>query len=432
MSDVPMTRPDLMLAMHEQDYGHSSSFVDLSDGRIMHFTGNNYRLSDDGGLTWGETVACVDKSGNRAGGSGCSVVKLDKGIGVAANIHPKPDDVLTGGLFFWRSLDEGVTWEEPIKIYVDWYFPHLLQNVAKRLSSGRIIIPVYSVMRQGARFDTLMKLYYPVVGGLLQTGQWVSTDAHFYDPSQGGCWLVYSDDDGLTWHRNYDGLLYPWGDWQVGVHPAFEPTVTEFAPGKLLMFMRTGLGRLYQSVSEDNGETWSVPTPTDLAADHSPAALATIPDTGHLICVWSQHNEEEIKQGKVRTRISSAISRSAGFVWEFFQNVESIYEETRVPPGPIRPCRPQEVYYKSMQQAMVWDPKHVKPMVSHYGRWSYPSLHITGDRALIANTYSLYNEDGERIAGSRLRMLPLEWFYGGRDRHQRNPYVDKIFGPARP
>jgi hypothetical protein len=425
-----MTRPDLMLAHHMQNYGHSSTFVDLDDGQIMHFVHNCYFLSGDGGLTWSDRIVCNDKSANPI--TGCALVKLSKGIGLVQTKSPPADNLTGGGLFFWQSLDDGKTWEDPIKIHVEWLFPNLLQNAVKRLASGRIIIPVYTSVRQGLRFETLRKLDYPEVGGLLQSGQWVGIDAHFYDPSMGGCWVIYSDDDGLTWHCNRDGVLYPWGDWEVGLHSAFEPVVTEIIPGKLIMFMRTWLGRLYQSVSKDNGETWSIPSPTDLAADHSPAALATIPDTGHLICVWNQHNEDEIKKGHIRTRISSAVSRSAGFVWEYFQNVESIYEETRVPPGPIRPCRPMEAYRRSMNQSMVWDSDHVRKLPPHFGRWSYPSLHITGDRALVAHTYSTYNNDGEVTAGSRLKVLPLEWFYGGRDRFRNNPYVDKVFEPHKP
>ena len=243
---------------------------------------------------------------------------------------------------------------------------------------------------------------------------------------------MYSDDEGLTWQTNRDGMLHPWTDWEIGVHAAYEPVVTEIAPGRLLMFMRTWLGRLYQSISDDNGETWTPPSPTDLASDHSPAALETIPDTGHLICVWNQHNEQEIRQSKIRTRISSAVSRNSGQLWEFFQNVESIYPETRVPPGKIRPCRPEERYLEGYDRAASWDPEPVRTLPAGYGRWSYPSLHVSKDRALIASTYTVYDDDGDIRSGSRLKVLPLEWFYGGRDRFRENSMIAKSFQPATP
>ena len=36
MSNVPMTMPELVLAEHENAYGHESTFVELDDGRITH------------------------------------------------------------------------------------------------------------------------------------------------------------------------------------------------------------------------------------------------------------------------------------------------------------------------------------------------------------------------------------------------------------
>lgn len=74
----------------------------------------------------------------------------------------------------------------------------------------------------------------------------------------------------------------------------------------------------FQAWSEDNGETWSRLQSTALAPSTAPA--------------------------QIRTRISSAISRNGGSVWKFFQNVESMHEETHVEPGPIRPVRTAEYH----------------------------------------------------------------------------------------
>ncbi|MDP6108372.1 MAG: biotin/lipoyl-containing protein, partial [Candidatus Brocadiia bacterium] len=49
-----------------------------------------------------------------------------------------------------------------------------------------------------------------------------------------------------------------------------EAPVTEAAPGRLLMMMRTGMGRLYQAWSHDDGETWTRPLPTSLASSTAP------------------------------------------------------------------------------------------------------------------------------------------------------------------
>src|SRR5262249_23162384 len=159
-------------------------------------------------------------------------------------------------------------------------------------------------------------------------GAFVSTDAHFYDPHFGASYVFYSDDDGRTWRRNRNGELFVLLEPGGPMESTFEPSVTEITPGKLLMIMRTRLGRYYQSWSYVNGETWSRPEPTQLAGSASPAQLRRLPGTGHLLCVFSQQSEDEVHRGYQETRLSSAISRNGGGVWEFFQNVESILEET--------------------------------------------------------------------------------------------------------
>ena len=49
MSDVPMTRPDPALAIHEEKYGHTLTFVELVDGRILRAGGMSLFSAADGG-----------------------------------------------------------------------------------------------------------------------------------------------------------------------------------------------------------------------------------------------------------------------------------------------------------------------------------------------------------------------------------------------
>jgi len=39
MSNIPMTRPEEVLAVHQTNYFHSSTFVELIDQRILHAAG---------------------------------------------------------------------------------------------------------------------------------------------------------------------------------------------------------------------------------------------------------------------------------------------------------------------------------------------------------------------------------------------------------
>ncbi len=441
MSNVPMTRPEEALAIHETRYFHSSTFTELEDGRVLHAAGTQFNTSDDGGITWSESFSCSDTEGNPVGGGGTSLVRLSgSGIGLAAMQRPSDDspenDRWNAHLVFWRSEDGGETWEPPVRITPPGVGTYAYQDVLLRTASGRIVLPVYIAIGQSAGPDDVK----PPASGKLVNGQWASTAAHFFDPRFSASYVCYSDDDGRTWQRNRDGELIILMDWNASFSYTNEPTVTEVSPGRLLMFMRNGLGRIFQAWSADNGETWTRPQPTSLASSTAPAQIRTLPN-GHLLAVWNQETEDEIKRGYNRTRVSAAISRNGGSVWEFFQNVESMHEETRVEPGPIRPVRPAEYNFDPGLPAPEREREHILPFDFH-GRWSYPSVFVMADRVLIAHTYSVYEEHPTRAElilssqkeggfNQKLKVLPLTWFYGGKEPAD-NPVLARIYDQGNP
>jgi len=437
MSNVPMTRPEEALAIHETNYFHSSTFVELDDGRILHAAGTTFTTSDDGGITWSEPFQRRDTNGDRVGGGGTSLVNLSgKGIGLAAMWRSPEDLGRDSYLLFWRSQDAGKTWESPVRVTPPGISTHAYQDVLLRTLSGRIILPVYISLGQSTGPNDVK----PPASGKLVNGQWVSTAAHFFDPRFSCSYVCYSDDDGRTWQRNKDGELIILFDWNATYSYTNEPSVTEVGAGKLLMFMRSGLGRLFCAWSYDNGETWTRPQPTSLASSTAPSQIRTLPN-GHLLVVWNQESEDEVKRGYNRTRLSSAISRNGGSVWEFFQNVESIHEETRVEPGPIRPVRPAEYHFEPGTPSPEREREHILSANFH-GRWSYPSVLVMKDRVLIAHTYSVYEEHqtrAELILSSRkeggfnqkLKVLPLTWFYGGKEPAD-NPFLPRAQETAKP
>ncbi len=435
MSNVPMTRPEEALAVHETPYFHSSTFVELEDGRVLHAAGTTFTTSDDGGITWSEPFTRQDRGGNPVGGGGTSLVKLSgNGIGLAA-IWRDPEVRGRTHLLFWRSEDGGETWEEPVRVTEPGTNTHAYQDVLLRTSSGRIVLPVYAAVGQTTGPNDVK----PPNSGKLLNGQWVSTAGHFFDRFTYS-FVCFSDDDGRTWQRNRDGELLILHDWNATYSYTNEPSVTEVAPRRLLMLMRTGLGRLFQAWSADDGETWTRPQPTSLASTTTPAQIRTLPN-GHLLVVWNQETEVEVKRGFNRTRLSSAISRNGGSVWEFFQNVESIHEEVRVEPGPIRPVRPVEVHFEPGMPAPEREAEQVLSTDFH-GRWSYPSVFVMADRVLVAHSYSVYEEHPERAElilssqkeggfNQKLKVLPLTWFYGGKAPAD-NPLLPRASDPAQP
>lgn len=440
MSDVPMTRPEEALAIHHTTYFSRSTFVDLEDGRILHSAGGPFTTSEDGGINWSEEFKRIDSNGNPVGTSNASLVRLSgKGIGLAGRKVEK--DAKLGQrhrILFWRSKDSGETWEPPIQVSIPGLDTHVYQDVLLRTSSGRIILPVYTHAGQ-SKLTGPGDVRQPASGRLVH-GQWISTGAHFFDPGFSSVHIWYSDDEGHTWERNQDGDLFILMDWNAIYSYVNEPSVTEVSPGKLLMVMRTGLGRHFQAWSHDNGVTWTRPQPTVLAASTTPCQIRTLPN-GHLLIVWNQENEEEIKRGYNRQRISSAVSRNGGSVWEFFQNVESLHEETRVEPGPIHPVRPEEKHFESGVAAPEREPEAVVAE-PYYARFSYPSVRVLKDRVLITHSFTDYEEDstkGQLVLRGRepgewnqkLKVLPLTWFYGGKEPAD-NPALPRAHDPALP
>jgi len=416
-----MTRPDEALAIHNDRAGHSVSWVKLDDGCLLQSAGASFRTSDDGGLSWSEPYDCIDTAGNRVGGSGASLVRLDgAGVGLAANLPVETRGHRRAGeIIFWRSTDAGVTWEPPVTITPPGRPCHALQDVLVRTGSGRIVMPTYLTIGQGWYWGE-----GAAVPGALVDGQFVSTDAHFVDPHFGASEVYYSDDDGLTWQPNSDGEIFIQTEWAGPFHATFEPTVAEVTPGRLVMLLRTNVGRLYQAWSDDDGDTWTRPQATVLAASPAPAQVRALPMDGHLLVVWTQQSAEEIMQGYVRTRLSAAVSRNGGGVWEFYQNVESLHEQTRVEPGAIRVYRPESAFTDPGTAAHERPGEHVVDLPLGWGRWSYPSVLVDDDRVLVSHSFTETVPDPERAemlrtgpdgTNSKLKVLPISWFYGGRE-----------------
>jgi hypothetical protein len=433
-----MTRPQEVLATHYTKHGHASTFVELAAGRILHCGGSTFTTSDDGGLTWSKPYPGTDPAGKPVGGSCASLVRLGgSAIGLAALVQDTSSPAIeerfwNSHLVFWRSEDGGKTWSAPVRMTSPGLPSFALQDVFLRTTSGRIVLPVYTAFGQKIGPDNQSIPYE----GRLVKNQWIGTGAHFRDARFMATYVVYSDDDGRTWRRNKDELLYILHDWSTGFDRAGEPSVAEVAPGRLLLILRTSLGRLYEAWSKDNGETWTRPTPTALAATETPAQIRRLPN-GHLLMVWNQESAEEVKRGYNRTRVSAAISRNGGSVWEFFQNVSSLLPGTRVEPGPIGPVRPAQHHFSPGHPAPVRDGDNLGDSDT-WVRTSYPSVLVMQDRVLITHTYSNFEEDPVKAQmvnrgsfNQVVRVLPLKWFYGGKEPAE-NPTLLKIHGAAKP
>lgn len=278
--------------------------IELSDGRLllvsMEFGGEGddfakTRLvaheSSDGGSTWGGHRVITDTAPGDVNVYSPNLIRAQDG-GVLLIFHRNHDakgNDPNGGftLHAWKSSDEGRTFKPLSEFFARG--PYQLCNATvKRLRSGRLLLPLNSAV-----------------------------------PGDHGPWgkfavsVAFSDDDGRTWQSSADKLTLP-------KRGAMEPHVEQAGDGRVLMVMRSQLGKLQLSESTDDGAHWSEPRPTDLNAPESCPELVRIPSTGDLLMIWNNSFDPDFRShfGK-RSPLSAAISKDHGRTWQPIGDIES-------------------------------------------------------------------------------------------------------------
>ncbi len=202
-------------------------------------------------------------------------------------VYSKRESTTQAKRLFIQSNDEGQTWSEPTIVaqggYVTGGYDRF--NV---LSSGRLLAPLHFC------------------------NDW---DAHYLSAM-----VAYSDDFGKTWAQSNTltlprvGTLYgPYGEFiESG---CVEPIIVERADGILVMAIRTAMGTLFTSQSENQGVIWSDPKSMEVVSPQAPAHLSRIPMTDKLLLVWtSDYDIRENMHGK-RNIISACVSDDGGNTW---------------------------------------------------------------------------------------------------------------------
>lgn len=237
------------------------------------------KVSDDGGRSWSDTFTLQEnlwgfnvKHPNMIRGSSGEVIFTFTAWESEAqrNIYMK------------RSTDDCETWSAVSRISdPGWYCTN--NDHVLRLRSGRIILPAHG----GPGFE-------------------------FTPGNPLHAFVLYSDDDGDRWRMSRNTMTAP----GRGAH---EPAVVELSDGRLLCVLRTTCECVYRAWSEDGGETWSEPRPTDLAAPDSPPLLKRLPGSGHLLCLW---NNVASRSNWPRTPLTAAVSCDEGATWTAFRNID--------------------------------------------------------------------------------------------------------------
>jgi hypothetical protein len=110
--------------------------------------------------------------------------------------------------------------------------------------------------------------------------------------------VLKSADAGKTWKR-FGKIQSPRGE--------DEPTIVELNSGAVLMYLRTGGGTLWRTISKDKGETWSTPEDTGIVAARSSHSLFRLTDGRILLTHDASPN--------ARTPLTMRISRDDAATW---------------------------------------------------------------------------------------------------------------------
>ncbi|MDY6268248.1 MAG: sialidase family protein [Selenomonadaceae bacterium] len=147
-------------------------------------------------------------------------------------------------------------------------------------------------------------------------GNWICTDSNrglAGDPSA----VQISDDQGKTWRR----VDIP--DSVGRVHP----NIVELMPGVLVAFFRSReADHIYRSTSEDNGDSWTVPEPTELPNNNS-GISALMLKSGRIAIAYNPTSAPAAYGRKgawpgLRCPVAVALSEDGGVTWPIIRCME--------------------------------------------------------------------------------------------------------------
>ncbi|MDZ4286885.1 MAG: exo-alpha-sialidase [Prosthecobacter sp.] len=283
-------------------FSHQGPFVTTGDGGILCVDAANALHSKDEGVTWTSTPIFRDAtkftiSNERA------LLRTREGVIVAAWMNMKELKSLPkfkwGGpieefnayilpTYVCRSLDDGKTWEEPIKLNTPWCgcIHSMIQT-----KEGRIVLVGQEIIPEW-RHATVM---------------------------------FVSDDEGKTWKRS--NVL----DIGQGRHDhagSCEGTVVERKDGTLYELLRTETGWLYEAVSRNGGLKWEDFQPSKIKSVTCCAQMARLTD-GRVALLWNHPPRHDPTSPSSRQELSIAFSEDDARTWSKPVVVAANYDGAR-------------------------------------------------------------------------------------------------------
>ena len=387
-----------------------ASIAEAKNGDLLLMYGDEVVRSSDGGRTWTKPE------------------KLPIGINGIVRLRSGKLGARMG-MVFHVSDDDGKTWEKRGDIaaaasgregdfprWIGQGAPHY--DVLMQTKSGRIFLPA----RGSASANRWLALRSAARG--VHLGERKPIEGHAHRPEADYTIVYYSDDEGKTWSRA-EGTIMVWKDDGFGgMWPCDEPNIIELTNGDVMLYFRTTLGRVYTARSGNvaftiptgrekgkvikgaPGEYFDYPRPTDLSGSYTPCRIRRIPSTGDLLLVWNQVSADEMRGGHSRGRLSSAISRDDGKTWKHFRTID---RQILPPAGRVAP---------EPKPAMARALKFVGELPDNWGHVDYPNVGFCKDTVIITWLRGIQKPAPNEFSGSRLRVLPVSWFY-----QDEQPYV---------
>lgn len=276
------------------------------------------RYSGDGGQSWSESEHLFQLS-SEEGGWGYFVPLLDRRGEIhffflndahSGVIRPVPKRTPGyGKLDIWhlKSSLQRTRWSRPKRIWSGRAGD--IQSVIQ-LRSGRILLPI-SYLTERTWADRGVDLDAFILMGM-------------FDVS-----VLYSDNDGETWQQSPSVLKVPVPN--ISTYGALEPVVLDLSDGRVWMMIRTQLGRLYESFSQD-GRVWTDARPSRFYSSDSPVGLVRL-DDGRILMLWNNCLRYPYAYGG-RHVLHAAVSEDEGHSWRGYREV--LQDPLRDHPPPPR------------------------------------------------------------------------------------------------
>lgn len=262
-------------------------FVKLGDGGVLAVDTTRVHVSRDDGKTWtarplfkdeARFAATFERTLLRTRGGVLIYVFTNAKETVfkwdPATKEPLPENHKPA--YVVRSLDDGLTWEEP-RLLQNGYCG-ALRNIIQ-LRSGRILLGSQDAMP---------------------------------NPGRNVTFTFASDDEGRAWKQSNIidlGKSGGYGDHGGGI----ECTIAQLGDGRVWMLMRNPQPFFREAFSSDEGLTWTDVRPSKIEASPAPGLLWRL-HSGRLALFWNRWRDAEKRLGR-REQLSFALSEDDGQTW---------------------------------------------------------------------------------------------------------------------